>query len=209
MKIKVCGMKHPDNIKELSELPIDFMGMIFYPKSPRFVDSLTLDDLNNSLSPRIERVGVFVNESIEYIMEKANLYNLDLIQLHGNESVGFCEELSKTMPIIKAFNVSEPADFEQTKAYEDSCSYFLFDTKTPQHGGSGQKFDWGILDGYKGKLPFFLSGGISVEDTDSIKQISNPKFYGVDLNSKFEAAPGLKDIEQLQQFIKALGYEQD
>ncbi|MDH6309816.1 phosphoribosylanthranilate isomerase [Dysgonomonas sp. PFB1-18] len=209
MNIKVCGMKYPDNIKELGKLPIHFMGMIFYPKSPRFVGSLTLSDLNSALPPYIERVGVFVNESIEYIIEKTNLYNLNLIQLHGNESVEFCEELSKAMPIIKAFNVSKPADFEQTKSYEDSCSYFLFDTKTPQYGGSGQKFDWEILSEYRGNTSFFLSGGISVEDADSIKQINHPKFYGIDLNSKFEIAPGLKDIEQLQQFIKALRDEQD
>lgn len=201
-------MKYPDNIKDLSGLPINFMGMIFYDKSPRFADGLAFNDVN-ILPPYIGRVGVFVNAEQDYIIEKVNKYNLDLVQLHGSESVDFCKELEKTMPIIKAFNVSDASDFEQAKAYEDVCSYFLFDTKTPQHGGSGQKFDWQILDAYTGNRDFFLSGGISAEDAESIKKIRHPKFCGIDLNSRFETEPGLKDITRLQQFIKVLNYEQD
>ncbi|WP_029905237.1 phosphoribosylanthranilate isomerase [Prevotella sp. 10(H)] len=208
MKIKVCGMKNPDNIKELAKLPIDFMGMIFYEKSPRFANELTFDDVN-ILPPYIEKVGVFVNAGKDYIMEKVNKYNLDLVQLHGSESVELCKELNETIPVIKAFNVADASDFEQTKSYEEVCSYFLFDTKTPQHGGSGQKFDWQILDSYTGNRYFFLSGGISSEDIDDIKKIQHPKFYGIDLNSRFETEPGLKDIKRLQQFIKTLTYEQD
>lgn len=208
MKIKVCGMKYPDNIKDLGTLPIDFMGMIFYQKSPRYVDSLTLSDLQ--VLPRyIERVGVFVNAEIDFIMEKTNEYSLDLIQLHGNETPEFCKELNKTLPIIKAFSISESSDIEQTKAYEGLWGYFLFDTKTPQYGGSGQKFDWSILDTYTGNTPFLLSGGISISDVNEIRGIKHPQFYGIDLNSKFEKEPGLKDITLLQQFIKELKYEQD
>jgi phosphoribosylanthranilate isomerase len=203
MKVKVCGMKYPGNIRDLSKLPISFIGMIFYDKSPRFADGLIFDDIN-TLPPYIERVGVFVNANIDYIMEKVNKYNLDLVQLHGTESAGFCKELDKTIPVVKAFNVSDISDFEQTKTHEDACSYFLFDTKTPQHGGSGLKFDWQILDAYTGERNFFLSGGISTDDTESIKKIQHPKFYGIDLNSKFETEPGLKDITRLQQFIKTL-----
>ncbi len=201
-------MKNPDNIKELAKLPIDFMGMIFYEKSPRFANELTFDDVN-ILPPYIEKVGVFVNAGKDYIMEKVNKYNLDLVQLHGSESVELCKELNETIPVIKAFNVADASDFEQTKSYEEVCSYFLFDTKTPQHGGSGQKFDWQILDSYTGNRYFFLSGGISSEDIDDIKKIQHPKFYGIDLNSRFETEPGLKDIKRLQQFIKTLTYEQD
>jgi len=208
MKVKVCGMKYPRNIKELGELPIDFTGFIFYEKSPRLIDEVTLSGLQ-SLPDNIKRVGVFVNAGMEYIVTKANEYNLDYIQLHGCESPIFCKELSRTIPVIKAFSISETSDFGQTKEHEGICEYFLFDTKTPQHGGSGQKFDWNILDAYIGNTPFFLSGGISADDVERIKNINHPQFYGVDLNSRFETEPGLKDIQQLQQFIKALKDEQD
>lgn len=206
MKIKVCGMKHPDNIRDLGTLPIDFMGMIFYEKSPRYVDKLTLEDLN-LLPQYIERVGVFVNAEIDLIIEKVNQYSLHFIQLHGNESPEFCKELNRTLPIIKAFSISDVMDIEQTKAYDGLQGYFLFDTKTPQYGGSGQKFDWAILDSYTGHTPFLLSGGISIDDATEIRKIKHPQFYGIDLNSKFEKEPGLKDIELLQQFIKELRYE--
>ena len=196
-------MKYPDNIKELSKLPVHFMGMIFYGKSPRHADELKMDNIN-VLSSFTKRVGVFVDADIDVIMEMVNKYNLDLVQLHGKETVEFCKELNKTMPVIKAFNISEAADFEQTKLYEDACNYFLFDTKTLQHGGSGQKFDWDILIAYKGNTLFFLSGGISPEDADRIKEIQHPKLYGIDLNSRFETAPGLKNIESIEQFINDL-----
>lgn len=209
MRVKVCGMRDLQNIKELGKLPIDFMGMIFYPKSPRFVQDLSLDELNTSISGAIERVGVFVNADIDYIMEKINEFDLDVIQLHGNESPEFCKKLNETMPIIKAFSIYDASDLEQTKAYEGLWGYFLFDTKTPQHGGSGQKFDWKLLDSYKGNIPFYLSGGISADDIANIKNIKHPQFVGVDLNSRFETEPGLKDIQLLEKFIKELRYEQN
>ncbi|MFV0417769.1 MAG: phosphoribosylanthranilate isomerase [Dysgonomonas sp.] len=208
MIIKVCGMKNPDNIKELGQLPIDYMGMIFYEKSPRFVDRLTESDLQ-ILPKDIKRVGVFVNAGADYIKAKIKEYNLDFIQLHGGESPEFCAELNKIIPVVKAFSVSEIKDLEKTEAYEGTANLFLFDTKTPQYGGSGQKFDWNILNEYKGTRPFLLSGGISADDAESIKAIRHPQFYGIDLNSKFELEAGLKDIQLLQQFIKALNDEQD
>lgn len=202
-------MKYPDNIRELGKLPVNFIGMIFYEKSPRSVGNLEWDEVKDSFDGSKERVGVFVNADMNYILQMTDKYNLDLIQLHGNESPEFCRELNKIMPVIKAFSIAESSDFEQTKNYEGLCDYFLFDTKTPQYGGSGQKFDWGILDKYKGNTLFILSGGISADDADSIKAIKHPKFYGIDLNSKFETEPGLKNIELLQQFIKILSHEQD
>ncbi|MBK5720423.1 phosphoribosylanthranilate isomerase [Dysgonomonas sp. Marseille-P4677] len=208
MKIKVCGMKYPDNIKDLGTLPIHFMGMIFYQKSPRYVENLILPDLK-ILPDYIKRVGVFVNSDIDFILNKVNKYNLDLIQLHGNESPEFCKGLNRMLPIIKAFSIADSSDIDKTKAYDGLQGYFLFDTKTPQYGGSGQKFDWSILETYTGNTPFFLSGGISINDIDEIKKIKHPQFYGLDLNSKFEKEPGLKDITLLQQFIKELEYEQD
>lgn len=199
-------MKNPENIKALAKLPIDYMGFIFYQKSPRYIqnmDSSILDALPDS----IDRVGVFVNESIEFVLEQINKYKLSVIQLHGSESVEYCSDLKKSFPkliLVKVFNIAEKADFLRTHEYEGVCNFFLFDTKTSQHGGSGLKFDWTILDEYKGNLPFFLSGGISVEDAESIKNIFHPKLYALDLNSKFELEPGLKNIELLEQFINQL-----
>lgn len=200
-------MKYPENIEDLNKLPIDYMGMIFYQKSPRYIDYQLWQDVGNIHSSNIKRVGVFVNSGIDFIVEMIDKYKLDLIQLHGNESTDFCAELNKFIPIIKAFSISESSDFEQTKAYEGLRGYFLFDTKTPQYGGSGKKFDWAILDAYNGDTPFFLSGGISAEDIKQIEAIKHPRLYGVDLNSKFETEPGLKDIQLLDQFIKQLRNE--
>jgi phosphoribosylanthranilate isomerase len=207
MKIKVCGMKYPDNIQELAQLPVDFIGMIFYDKSPRFAGNLKQDDIKGILKTGKDKVGVFVNAGIEYILRKTEDYLLDFVQLHGNESPGFCRELNKFVPVIKAFSIAGISGFEQTKQYEGIAGYFLFDTKTPQYGGSGQKFDWNILDAYDGDTPFFLSGGITIDDIDKIKKIRHPRLYGVDLNSRFETEPGLKDIELLKQFIKQLKNE--
>lgn len=193
-------MKYPENIQELVTLPIDYMGLIFYEKSPRYVSQLDLLDLLNS-THSIERVGVFVNENIEIIRQKAKEYHLSFAQLHGNESPEFCKELSQFVNIIKAFSVADESDLEKTKDYENLCSYFLFDTKTSQYGGSGQKFDWTALDAYEGSTPFLLSGGISVNDVEAIRAIKHPRFEGVDLNSCFETQPGLKNINLLKQFI--------
>lgn len=201
-------MKDPENIKDLGKLPIDYMGFIFYDKSPRYAISLTGGD-TDIVPQKIKLTGVFVNAGLDYIAEKIVRYGLDIIQLHGNESPAFCENLHKTMPVIKAFSISDTTDFEQTKEYEGYADYFLFDTKTPQYGGSGQKFDWKILNEYKGNTPFLLSGGISVDDAKIIKQIKHPRFAGIDLNSRFETEPGRKDIKLIEQFIKALKDEQD
>lgn len=204
MKIKVCGMKYPDNINELATLPIDMIGLIFYPKSPRFVDSLSCQSL-----PNIKKVGVFVNANQNDIIDIAFRYGLDYIQLHGNESPEVCRALRSVGIVIKAFSISVSADFEQTKEYDSVCDYFLFDTKTPYYGGSGQKFDWNILDSYKGNVPFLLSGGISPNDARSITSISHPQFEGIDLNSRFEVEPGRKNVELLRKFITEIRNEQD
>lgn len=204
LRIKVCGMRDVENIKALGRLKIDYMGLIFYPKSPRYIDNMSQQDIlemHKALAGGKERVGVFVNENMQTILQKANEYSLDLIQLHGNESPEFCRELNKTMPIIKAFSIAEAADFEATKVYQNLWGYLLFDTKTPQYGGSGKKFDWSILNEYKGTMPFFLSGGISEDDVEEIKKINHPKLDALDLNSRFEIEAGLKNIQKLEQFI--------
>lgn len=201
-------MKYPDNMAELVELPVDMMGMIFYSGSPRYVNKLSTKEIEtvSQITTRatVDRVGVFVNEDMETIKRMIDEYLLDMVQLHGNESFEFCKELNKIIPVIKAFSIAEASDFEQTKDYQGLWGYFLFDTKTPQYGGSGQKFDWTVLDSYKGTTPFLLSGGITEDDAEAVKAIKHSKFYGVDLNSRFEIEPGLKDIKRIQKFIKAL-----
>ena len=197
MKIKVCGMRNAENIAALGKLSIDYMGLIFYEKSSRFVEDFIQTDLPNE----IKKVGVFVNAEKDYILDKVNKYDLKVIQLHGSETPEFCDELKKYIPIIKAFSIENVSDLEQATLYLDVCDYFLFDTKTPQYGGSGQKFDWSILEHYKGTKPFFLSGGISEDDVKIIKKINHPAFEGIDLNSKFEIEPALKDITKLEKFI--------
>lgn len=209
MKIKVCGMKYPDNIEHLSLIPIDYMGFIFYPKSLRYIDKI-LPETILSQTKDILKVGVFVNEKIESLFNRIEKYKLDVIQLHGSEHPKYCSDLIKSfhnIKIIKAFNVSSPNDLHSTKEYNSVCDFFLFDTKSTQYGGSGKKFDWSLMDFYTGELPFFLSGGISIEDVDKIKEIKHPKLYGLDLNSKFELEPGRKNIELIKKFIEEINYE--
>jgi phosphoribosylanthranilate isomerase len=202
--IKVCGMRNSQNIADLAKLNPDYMGFIFYAKSPRYVASLNKMVVSN-LPATIQKVGVFVNESIEKMHETALTYGLDVLQLHGNETTLECIQLQKEgFTIIKAFAIAKASDFKNTHTYEGCCDYFLFDTKTLQKGGSGKKFDWHLLTNYQGETPFFLSGGIDLDDVEVIKKIAHPKLYGVDINSKFETEPGLKDINKLKEFIKRL-----
>lgn len=212
-------MKYPENIEELIKLPIDYIGFIMYPKSARYFlgdnKEITSEEKKNilfTIPPSIRKVGVFVNDDPMHVSFCIKRMKLDTVQLHGNESELDCQlikDLHPQIELIKAFNVSEPKDFEQVQDYDGLVDLVLFDTKTPQYGGSGQKFNWSILNDYKGNTPFLLSGGISKDDVATIKNMNHPQFAGVDLNSKFETAPGLKDIQLLQQFIKALKDEQN
>lgn len=202
--VKICGMKIPSNIVDVAVLKPDFMGFIFYPKSPRYAESLdkhTLDLLPKS----IKRIGVFVNETLENVLTTVYKYKLDGVQLHGTEMSSMCKELREAgYIVIKAFPIAEAYNFKVTKTYEGTCDYFLFDTKTDAYGGSGLKFDWTILNGYRGKTPFLLSGGIGADDVEAIQKINHPKFAGIDLNSKFELSPALKDVELLRSFLRDL-----
>lgn len=205
MKLKICGMKYPDNIVEIGALLPDYMGFIFWEKSARYFDG-TMPDLPKS----IKKVGVFVNESNEVILAKAQKYNLQAIQLHGQESVAFCSDLKSkidaSIEIIKVFSVSDSFDFEVLKAFETVCDYFLFDTKGKLPGGNGTTFDWKVLENYPSTKPFFLSGGIGIEEIKSIQEISktNLPIYAIDINSKFEIESGLKNEEKLKRFINNL-----
>ena len=228
MIIKVCGMRDAENIREVenllilrSALPLGssknsqfssaMMGFIFWPKSSRYVAERPA-----YLPEHVKRVGVFVDEEVEQICRIAHDFALDFIQLHGHESPEYIRRLrcvcGDAIATIKAFNIATAADLSQTAAYEGLVDYFLFDTKATLPGGSGQQFDWSILDAYKGETPYLLSGGIGPSDADRVKNFltSHPspltpkKCYGIDLNSRFETAPALKDVNLLKEFIKQL-----
>lgn len=208
MKLKICGLKHPDNIQQVAEQNPDFMGFIFYDKSPRFVDDKKLAKLLKEISPAIIKTGVFVNENPLKINEIVLSYGLGAVQLHGSETPELCRKFKKTgLAVIKAFGIREASDFDQIESYDGCCDYFLFDTKTKKHGGSGKSFNWELLKFYSGKTAFLLSGGIGIEDIDEIKNISHPQFAGIDVNSGFEIEPGLKNIELIKKLTSKLKKE--
>ena len=203
MIIKVCGLNNSENINQLMKLDLDFMGIIFYEKSSRFFSSDVL--------PKSEKkyVAVFVDESLDVIKKLINIYKFEYVQLHGNEDEKFCKELSSLCNVIKAFRIDDTFDLNDIEKYSKYCKYFLFDTFTESYGGSGKKFNWDILLNYNHKKDFILSGGINLELISSIKKLKNqlPNLIGVDLNSKFEIKPGLKDINRVKKFIKSIKNE--
>jgi phosphoribosylanthranilate isomerase len=201
MLIKVCGLR--DNFQEVAALNPDFAGMIFYEKSPRFVGKNDSEILKQKILG-VKKVGVFVNASENYIFDSVLKYNLDFVQLHGGETVDFCEKIRQKVPVIKAFGILSEEDLVAAQNYAQTVDYLLFDTKTKGYGGSGQKFDWKMLGNIVFKKKFFLSGGISLEDLAEIKALKINDLAGVDLNSRFELSPAKKNIEKLQQAINFL-----
>ncbi len=207
-------MKFSENILGTAQFQPDFMGFIFYEKSPRFYSEESIPEINS-----IKKVGVFVNAPEEEIIEKAIKYNLDLVQLHGNENPDFCKKLEEKfseekleVKIIKAFSVDENFDFETLKPYEENTDYFLFDTKGKLYGGNGTVFNWNILKNYTLEKPYFLSGGIGISEIKQLKSFLKTReskyCFAIDVNSKFETEPGLKDKIVLKEFKKAL-YESE
>lgn len=198
-------MKFPENMAQVADLGVDFLGFIFYPKSPRYMcNTLTKADLD-SLPASIQKAGVFVNESLETILQHTTNFNLDIIQLHGNESPEMCQELRKNkLTVFKAFSVDENFDPSSISSYENAVDYLLLDTKTKGHGGSGRKFDWSILDKIKSEKPIILSGGIGPDDAKVINTLAHPNIVALDLNSRFEDEPGLKNTNSLQLFFNEL-----
>ena len=195
MQLKVCGMKDPNNIQQLATLQPDWMGMIFYEKSPRHVD--TRITTNNHL----KKIGVFVNATQDYIDQKIAAYQLAGIQLHGKETPEFCARFQQRgLTTLKAFSIDEHFDFALTDAYHDHCDLFVFDTKGKNPGGNGLTYDWGILQKYTGATPFLLSGGINPSLVEAILQFDHPRWEGLDINSGFEIAPGIKNIELIKKF---------
>ncbi|WP_299232489.1 phosphoribosylanthranilate isomerase [uncultured Bacteroides sp.] len=200
MIIKVCGMKYADNIRALDKLKPDMTGFIFHPSSPRFAYAVPEHMPSSSLC-----VGVFVNSETDYILYKVREFGLNLVQLHGNESPEQCRDIrNKGIKIIKSFSLKTDNADTITAPYDGLCRYYLFDTPCAAYGGSGKTFDWTITQSYHGKTPFLLSGGIKPECLEQISSFRHTSFAGIDINSGFETAPGLKDTKAIAEFIKRL-----
>lgn len=216
-------MRDAQNIREVSQLGVDMIGMIFYPKSPRYVEmqsshagiipDYAKEDIGVSVSSKTPaRVGVFVDDMVQNIVTRVVNYHLDYVQLHGNEPREMCENLRLTLDpdirpgikIIKAISVSDASDIQKYKEYVGAVDLFLFDTKCKTVGGSGRQFDWQVLEQYDGEVPFLLSGGIGPEDASRLHAFHHPKCIGIDLNSRFEIEPGVKDVEKLKGFLNEI-----
>lgn len=207
MKIKVCGNRDLNQLKELSDLGVDYAGFIFYEQSPRYVlKKLDGKDVVN-LKLSLEKVGVFVNASEDEIMKQIDNFGLDLVQLHGDETPSFCNRISDHIKVIKSFRI---ADFDTNidwlvKEYDEVCDYYLFDKGSAGlYGGTGEKFNWDLLEKSAIGKPFFLSGGIRLSDASALNKFKHDFFYGVDVNSRFEKEPGVKDMKQISEFVKQL-----
>jgi phosphoribosylanthranilate isomerase len=198
-KLKICGMKFPDNISEVMKLEPDYLGFIFYPASKRYIEGLD-PEIVKSIPDEIKTTGVFVDEKLEVVKEQITAYHLKAVQLHGKESPSYCRELKKHAEVIKAFGIDEKFNFDSLDDYYDSVDIFLFDTKTPDHGGSGKTFNWRLLQKYQLTTPFFISGGIGTDNLADLPRINDERLYGVDVNSRFETEAGIKDTIQLADF---------
>ena len=202
MRLKVCGMRELENISALSELDPNYIGFIFWSESSRFVDKKT-----PPLDKKIIKTGVFVDATFDYILTKIKDHQLDAVQLHGQESCSYCKVIKDYgLKVIKSFSIKNTFDFNTLEDYENSCDYYLFDTKGKLPGGNGFSFDWNILNEYPSQKPFFLSGGIGVDNLNEIKKLVKTKLpiHAIDVNSKFETAPGNKNIELLKKFKKKI-----
>ena len=200
LKLKVCGLREAENIQQIAALQPDYQGFIYYEKSPRFVGK------DFRLPPTsIKRVGVFVNESIENILKIVDQDQLDLVQLHGDEEPIEVKKLfGRGIQVMKVFSIDENFNFNVVKPFVPFAKMFLFDTRTIHYGGSGKTFNWALLNNYTDSVPFFLSGGLSIENIREVSNITNPALYGVDVNSGVEDAPGIKNIDKLKELIKIL-----
>lgn len=206
MKLKVCGMKYQDNIEAVANLQPDFLGFIFHEQSPRHFEGV-INDLPNS----IHKVGVFVDKTVEFIANQIEKHKLSVIQLHGHESPEMCRILKSTnAKVIKVFSIKDTFDFSVLVPYEKVCDYYLFDTKGKLPGGNGYAFNWDILTDYPSTKPFFLSGGIGLDQVEDLKKFQESSVseycFAIDVNSKFEIEAGLKNIEELRMFKQNLSF---
>jgi phosphoribosylanthranilate isomerase len=196
MKLKVCGMRDEQNIKDVSVLGVDYLGFIFYAKSPRYVgEDFRIPELPRS----VKKVGVFVNETTEVMNEEVEAHGLHYLQLHGSESVEQCKGLKDGgVGVIKVFSVDDAFDFSMTKRYKGIVDFFLFDTKGKYYGGNAKKFDWNVLKRYDQEIPFFLSGGIGPESLEGLDKLREMNLHALDINSGVESAPAMKDVEKVK-----------
>ena len=207
--IKVCGVTLPSQLEALDEMGVDLAGFIFYPKSPRFVANRISPDYLRKFRGRIAKVGVFVNMPFEELMRTVEDYRLDMVQLHGDEIPRYCEQVANYITVIKAFRLSEndPIDW-MAKPYDEACDMYMFDTLGAGYGGTGKKFDWNVLKNSMIDKLFFLSGGIEPGDEEKLKQFVKEniakKIFAVDINSKFETSPGVKDLKKVREFVENL-----
>lgn len=205
-KIKICGLKHPDNIGEVMALRPDYIGFICYPGSKRFVDQLDADWVAGLQG--VTKTGVFVDAAIHDVKNAIRQYGFQAVQLHGTETPAYCAELADCdVEIIKAFGIGKGFDWATLTAYEAVADHYLFDTQSAQHGGTGKRFDWTLLHGYPSAKSFFLSGGISAENIADALQLGDARLYALDLNSRFETAPGVKDIALLRNTLQTINDE--
>jgi phosphoribosylanthranilate isomerase len=208
MNIKVCGITQFKQLQQLEALNIDYAGLIFYKDSPRYMgDKLSAKEVKQA-DFDLKKVGVFVNPTYSELLDAIEEYGLDIVQLHGNETPEMCEDLSADVEVIKAFRIEDSnVDIDKmVEPYDAVCDFYLFDTAglKESFGGTGQQFDWGILKKAKIEKPFFLSGGIGPDDAKKVKAFSHLDFFAIDINSKFESAPGVKDMASLLKFLQAL-----
>jgi len=198
MIVKVCGMREPDNIRRVDNLPIQWLGFIFYPPSKRYVDRVP-----TYMPQRAKRVGVFVNADIGFIEERCKAYGLDMVQLHGQETPEMCDTVHAATGcgVIKAFGIKDDTDWNEIHRYDGHADYLLFDTHCDTAGGSGKAFDHSLLTRYTGNTPFLLSGGLGLDNAGEVALVKHPLMAGLDLNSKFETAPAVKSAEKLQEFL--------
>jgi phosphoribosylanthranilate isomerase len=203
LKIKVCGMRNPDNIQQLIGLGPDFIGFILFPGSKRYLGNNYV--LEADVPGMIQKVGVFVNSVISDVVHWKSRLDLDIVQLHGTEPPEYCKEIHGVgLKIIKSFGIDHNFEFSILDAYAPFCDYFLFDAITPLHGGSGLKYDWSVLQKYSLDIPFFLSGGIGPDDASVLSKLNVNKLLAIDINSRFEISPGLKDIDLIKNFLAKL-----
>ncbi|MEZ5008646.1 MAG: phosphoribosylanthranilate isomerase [Chitinophagales bacterium] len=209
MKIKICGIKYKDNLEQIIPLNPDYLGFIFYPKSSRYMkETLAVADVK-SIPNQIKKVGVFVNESVPELLKAIKEYDLNAVQLHGDEPPEYLADVSNIftslnmkVDIIKAFGIDENFELQKLNDYKQYCNFFLFDTKTPKYGGSGQKFNWQLLAKYDNEIPLLISGGIDVEDLEDIAKLKHLNIEVIDMNSKLEIEPGRKNINRVEQAIQ-------
>jgi phosphoribosylanthranilate isomerase len=206
MKIKVCGITSVEQMQQLKELGADYAGMIFYEGSKRYVGEMKNEKLKIK-NIDIAQVGVFVNADFETVSKAIDDYHLTAVQLHGDETDEFCLELMDKVEVIKVFRIADQNNIDDLVApFQNVCHYFLFDTDTKGYGGSGNQFDWNILMNAKINKPFFLSGGIGPEDVEKVRSFDHPFLFAVDINSRFETEPGIKDMNKVESFIKSIHY---